>query len=371
MMVFARAECAGRIRWLETGGVGVGLQEMGNKGAVGVRMGYSTTKDAEEQQEEEEEAEAGEGEVSLSFIAAHLAPMEDGLQRRNEDWEHIVRSLVFTPVRATAVAAATHAYGFSDLGIEENEPLLQGSPDNSTPPSSGVYIPNTHVFLAGDLNYRTSDTKPDPHAYHFYPQPTTDATDPRHYSHLFKADQLTREIKAGKTFHGFSEDPINFPPTYKFSSRQAPFSNDDEVERWEWARHRWPSWCDRILFLSPLTPSKPSSKSNLETLHTYGYKALPKVDTSDHRPVALSVSVPLRAIPRSSVDGEGGNETRIQPPFTIDPQWRQNRDWARKKEIVVGLLAYVGYTWEGNGVLLATLFGGVGGYLVLSSLIGS
>ncbi|KAI9715057.1 MAG: hypothetical protein M1812_006174 [Candelaria pacifica] len=360
IMVFARRDRADAIRWLETGGVGVGLQEMGNKGAVGVRLGYSTSNNAREEEGEE---------VCLTFIAAHLAPMEDGLLRRNEDWEHIVRGLVFTPVRPKAVAAATHAPESSDLGVEENEPLLQGSPDNSTPPSNGIYTPTTHVFLAGDLNYRTSGTKPDPHAHQSYPQPTKDPTNPKHYSHLFKADQLTHEIEAGRTFHGFSEAPIDFPPTYKFSSRQAPFNSDDEVAKWEWARHRWPSWCDRILFLSPLNSPNPTTTSKPATLQTHGYMALPKMATSDHRPVALSVSVPLRANSKPSNGSEGGGDVSRQSPFAIDPQWREKQEWARKKEIVVGLMAYVGYTWEGTGVLLATVVGAVGGWLVLSSLI--
>ncbi|KAI9695851.1 MAG: hypothetical protein M1836_005968 [Candelina mexicana] len=363
IMVFARQERAKRIKWLETGGVGVGLHEMGNKGAVGIRLGYSASNYADEEDEDEGE------EISLTFLAAHLAPMEDGLQRRNKDWEHIVRGLVFTPVMPKAVAAANHASESSDLSIEEDQPLLQGSFDNSTSPSSGIYNQTSHVFLGGDLNYRTSDTRPDPRAYHSYPQPTKNSADPKHYSHLYKTDQLTREIKAGRTCHGFREASIDFPPTYKFSSRQAPFSSEDEVEKWEWARHRWPSWCDRIMFLSSLPHSDRSSSPDPAKLQLHGYTPLPKMDTSDHRPVALSMSVPLRAIPKPSSEGAGVKDVRIQSPFTMDPLWREKRDWARKKEIIVGFMAYAGYTWEGNGVLLATLIGGVGGWLILSSMI--
>lgn len=36
------------IRWLETGEVGVGVQEMGNKGAVGVRIGYAVENETTE-----------------------------------------------------------------------------------------------------------------------------------------------------------------------------------------------------------------------------------------------------------------------------------------------------------------------------------
>ncbi|KAI4124118.1 MAG: hypothetical protein LQ341_007104, partial [Variospora aurantia] len=75
-MVFVQEEQKGKIQWVETGGVGVGLQEMGNKGAVGVRLGYTVP----------------EGRImELTFVAAHLAPMEDALARRNKDWKNIVR----------------------------------------------------------------------------------------------------------------------------------------------------------------------------------------------------------------------------------------------------------------------------------------
>lgn len=66
LMVLAKREVKERVDWIQAGGCGVGVWEMGNKGGVGVRIGID--------------------EKELTFVAMHLAPMEDALKRRNEDW---------------------------------------------------------------------------------------------------------------------------------------------------------------------------------------------------------------------------------------------------------------------------------------------
>ncbi len=351
IMVFVKQDHVGAIEKMETAGVGVGLLGMGNKGAVGVRLGYSIGASDSEAME-------------ITFIAAHLAPMEDALERRNEDWKNIVRRSVFTPVGQGATRTATRPHG----GDGDEAPLLPGSTDNSTLPTSGLYNPTSHLFVAGDLNYRTSKIKPGPDDYQAYPQPTKDTTDPRHYSHLFKDDQFLRELKAGRTCHGLIEEPINFPPTYKYSDEQRAVAETDEQVRWDWAKHRWPSWCDRVLYLDTPTWMQESLPSAMIKIH--GYTALPLLSTSDHRPVALSCSVPLRAIPPPTGDHMPA-DLRLNPPFDIDPAWREKRAWARKMEIIVGILAYLSLTWEGKGLLLATIIGGVGGWMVIRSLIAS
>ena len=52
----------------------------------------------------------------------------------------------------------------------------------------------------------------------------------------------------------------------------------------------------------------------------------------------------------------------------IDPDWASRRDVARRKEYIAGCLAYLGLTWEGNGLLLATGIGIIGAWLVVRSL---
>jgi endonuclease/exonuclease/phosphatase family metal-dependent hydrolase len=318
IMIFAKD--ASYLSTLETAGVGVGLQEMGNKGAVGVRLKYEETQ--------------------LTFVAAHLAPMEDELQRRNEDWEHIVKGLVFT--REDEAKRDERA---------EDVPLLQGfSEGDSSGP--GMYSPKSHLFVAGDLNYRVSELRPTANDYRTFPQPTDPRESPNNFLNLFKSDQLRQELDRKTTMHGLSEAPIEFPPTYKYSANK----NDGQ---WNWARHRWPSWCDRVLYLNSPTWMQ-------EKIKITKYDALPQQDTSDHLPVALSLSVPLQPIPNPADDQD---DIRLHPPFEINPDWKSRRSAARKIEIAVGLAAYLSLTWEGNGLLLATLIGGIGGYLIIRSLL--
>ncbi|KAI7166405.1 hypothetical protein KC360_g9169, partial [Hortaea werneckii] len=145
IMVFAREEIWHRIQQVESAGVGVGLWEMGNKGAVGVRLSVRG---------------AGENSTTpFTFVAAHLAPMEPEWERRNQDWRSICENLVFEP--ESPPNDTTSRLNASP----ETEPLLSkpgsSSSSSSSNPSS-LYHPNTNLFLLGDLNYRASDTAPNP-----------------------------------------------------------------------------------------------------------------------------------------------------------------------------------------------------------------
>ncbi len=359
IMVFVLRDQTAQVRWLETAGVGVGVHEMGNKGAVGVRTGYSI----------------GDSTVDITLVSAHLAPMEDRTQRRNEDWMNIVRGLVFTPVSPTAVRETT-AQRLPQESSSDTEPLVAAAPEeDSIPPMSGLYTPTSHLFFAGDLNYRTSTTKPSPNAYLTWPQPTKDTTAPEHYSQLLPSDQLSRERKAGRTLHGLQEAPIDFPPTYKYSDEARSLAStkdygDNEPDTWLWAKHRVPSWCDRILYLD--LPSWMKAQSPSTKIQAHGYRALPLMATSDHRAVACSFSIPAQAIPEPTAQEEEEaikEDVRTMPPFDINPHWRERRETARVKEVVVGLASYLALTWEGRGILLAILFGALGGWAIVKSLL--
>ena len=348
IMAFLKEDLLDNIVWMETAGVGVGMQEMGNKGAVGIRIGYGL----------------GSKTMEMTFVAAHLAPMEDAVDRRNEDWMNIVKGLGFTRLAPKAIRIASR----SQVRNGEDAPLLPGSIDNGTTPTCGLYSPMSHLFLAGDLNYRTSQTKPSLEDYKAYPQPTEDVTDSKHYKNLLKHDQLTKALQAQETCHGLQEAAIDFPPTYKYSDKQRAVAETDAGVGWVWAKHRWPSWCDRILYLD--LPSWMRSTDSLAQIRVYEYMALPLMSTSDHRPVVLAVSLPLKAIPPPD-DEVTISDCRVNPPFEIDPQWRPKRAVARRKEVLVGILAYLALTWEGNGVLLATVLGALGGWAIISNSIGS
>ncbi|EMC93792.1 hypothetical protein BAUCODRAFT_74675 [Baudoinia panamericana UAMH 10762] len=325
IMVFARRQTKERIHWTQYAGTGVGLWRMGNKGAVGARFALRS-------------ADGGE-DCLLTVIAAHLAPMEERWRRRNEDWRSICESLVFedplhSPVR-------------SSKSDDDAQPLLSDVDDPIGQKKDGdagtLFRPDTHVFFAGDLNYRTADTSPPTSTQSTpWPKPVEDTEDEHHYSHLLQHDQLGRERKAGRTLHNLTEAaPIKFPPTYKYS-------NAAQRKEWHWAQHRMPSWCDRILVLEALPPD------------VHSYVALPVQPTSDHRPVALYCTIPDEQV-----------DSRVEPPFSIRQDWRDRRATARRLEIIVGLGAYLTMTWEGRTLLAGTIAGIVGGWLVLRALLGT
>ncbi|CAL5871940.1 uncharacterized protein PFLUO_LOCUS6196 [Penicillium psychrofluorescens] len=345
LMVFARSDVSDKISWIETAHVGFGVQEMGNKGAVGARMGYA--------------AEGRPSEtLDLTFVAAHLAPMEDGLEQRNLDWQSIVERLVFSQ---------QHEGAQSDEA-DENTALLRGHerrPSDSR--RQDIFAPNAYLFLAGDLNYRTSSIKPLKGDTIRFPRRTAEPSSPSHYSHLLEEDQLLREMHQGRSFHGMCEAPIDFPPTYKYSdaARDAARKGADGVEgddqEWLWASHRWPSWCDRILYLDG-----PSWAGAAGRVKTHAYNALPLLPQSDHRGVALALSVPVNPVP--DID-HMPSDAKVVAPFSIDPNWRHRRDVARRKEIAVGLVAYLGLTWEGNGMLLASTLSLFGAWYILRTFL--
>lgn len=343
IMAFVLTDKREHIKSLETGGVGVGMSEMGNKGAVGLRFEYSVGEDA----------------MELSVVAAHLAPMEEAVERRNQDWKNIVQRLVFVPVDPSSVLEPTQR------GDGDSEPLLPGSL-HAIGPESGLYKRTSYIILAGDLNYRTSSTKPLLSDVKDFPRPTEDLDDPRHWSHLLQHDQLSREIKAQKTCHGLNEAAINFPPTYKYSDKQQAIADVEDGSTWDWAWHRWPSWCDRILYLDLPTWTKKQVSSL--SIHVHAYNALPLMSTSDHRPVALSVSIPLTTSEDEVTNSESVN---VHPPFEIDPKWRERRNMARRKELFAGLTAFLGSTWEGNSIIIAVLVGAIGGWALVTRIMKS
>jgi hypothetical protein len=157
LMVYARSDVKDKIRSTETAEVGVGVYEMGNKGAVGARIGF-----------------AGDNEetVPITFVSAHLAPKEEECERRNLDWQSICEALVFT--RDDSNNSST-----MPQNAEDAQPLLSRDAEHtSNDATNTLFSPLSHVFFAGDLNYRTSDTQPEPSAHKIWPRPTCDPSHP-------------------------------------------------------------------------------------------------------------------------------------------------------------------------------------------------
>lgn len=340
LIVLARHETRDRIWWVETAGVGVGLAAMGNKGAAAARLGLGGDGD-------------DEGETVLTFVAAHLAPMEWNWERRNRDWQDICRGLVFErDVKAKELRGR-------GSNAPESERLLSTEDGDIEVRQGSLFSPPSHVFFAGDLNYRTSDTAPKPDDHENWPHPSQFVS--QAYDDMFKGDQLNREKNAGNTLHKLAEVNIDFPPTYKYSKAAqedaargvAKNLNADIIRSTStpWAKHRAPAWCDRILFLAAAPPK------------IHSYSAGPVQPTSDHRPVSLSFSVPTKPL--------GLTEADAKPPYPVNADWKEARAAARRYEFIVGIAAYLALTWEGEALLAGSIVGVLGGYLVLRAMLGT
>lgn len=95
------------------------------------------------------------------------------------------------------------------------------------------------------------------------------------YDKLLACDQLAREMEAGKVFSGFVEAPIAFPPTFKVIKGHPGL---------QYGMKRSPAWCDRVLVRSNL-PHK--------AVRFEDYYCCPEIATSDHKPVAATMQLPL------------------------------------------------------------------------------
>lgn len=352
IMAFAGTESAeDHIRWVETAGVGLGLYEMGNKGAVGLRVGWAV----------------GEDLTEITVVSAHLAPMEDALERRNEDWKNTVKRLAFTTGKCQSSSLHHHLKSSEDDENEDTarDPLLEVTEEVKKEETS-MFTPTSHLIFAGDLNYRTSLQKPSPVDYKDFPQPTEPPDSPRHFSALLEKDQLSLQMKSQKTCHGLQEARIDFPPTYKYSIRARLAAGSRQVSKteWLWAKHRWPSWCDRILFLG--MPSWMKSKYPGSRIATRNYTALPLMETSDHRPVAMEMDIPSVSLYVPESDHQRLDDVRCNPPFSLDPAWKSRKIAGRRREIAVGVGAFLCLTWEGRGILIAVFLGILGTWWIIT-----
>lgn len=243
--------------------------------------------------------------------------------------------------------------------------------------NASIFKPGTHLFVAGDLNYRISTTTP--------PKPATFPT-LETYSEFFERDQLTNEKRERRTLHGMSEAPVTFPPTYKIKhlnrdkaseainfeeyNQALQAGREGEVVPWKWASHRWPGWCDRILFLDipswvkrryESDSSGSSKQKSAPEIKILGYNSLPTMKTSDHQPVYLRALVPLLppeelSLPEDAdaLTGDDKLDPRVQLPVPVDMGAFERRAAARRKEVITGMTTLFFSTREG-ALVLATV----------------
>ncbi|KAI1320428.1 DNase I-like protein [Xylariaceae sp. FL0255] len=321
------------VHGLQSSEVGFGAGDMANKGAVGLRMLFARDSQSTE----------------LTFVSTHLAAMEWNLDKRNKNWESIVSGLVFEDPR-NLIGDPSARPTSRDGDDEETESLLS---HKNALHNISIYKPSSHLFVGGDLNYRISKTSPNVDSAFPDLQPGS----PNYYPRFLAQDQLKAEKDAGRTLHGLTEAGIEFPPTYKLSIKKDDSSPNPT---WKYASHRWPSWCDRILYLeTPGWAGKDKTK-----ITVLGYDALPPMKTSDHQPVFLRLTVPIlepaQLIPPDGIDAANSQDPRIKLPYTIDLQAWEHRAQVKKWEFLIGWSMLASQSKQGIGAFVAVFLIGLG-----------
>ena len=416
ILLFARDPS--KIQQIEEAECGFGAADMGDKGAVGLRVTWTDGDVDGKDKDTIMTTTGGPKTTELTFVATHLAAMEWNLKKRNANWRSIVSGLTFanpreilpkgefpaatresTPDRSgagdVAPVAGVDDADDADLAYSNDDsdaqPLLLNNNTASLLQSISIFKPSSHLFLAGDLNYRINTTTPPPLATY----PSFDPSSSNHFSNFLPRDQLTQEREAGRTMHGLSEAPIAFGPTYKYDVHPVTGEaiNQEAVSRgstqngipevpWRFASHRWPGWCDRVLYLDVPGWARGDSTTKKVEVEVEAYDSLPVVETSDHRPVFFRAKVPVLGeeemrLPSSIsiaseedeqlglLEEEWKKDPRVSMPVAVDVHAWERRAAARRKEVVVGWTAFLWSTKEGALVLATLLVMGVGSWWLL------
>ncbi|EGG25255.1 inositol 5-phosphatase [Cavenderia fasciculata] len=118
------------------------------------------------------------------------------------------------------------------------------------------------LIWCGDLNYRIDLGQNEAKQLIFNKQWQT----------LHAADQLLNERRAGRVFIGFQEQPLTFPPTYKYDVGTSVYDTSE--------KNRTPSYTDRILYRG-------------ETIKPINYRRH-ELYESDHRPISALFLVEVK-----------------------------------------------------------------------------
>ncbi|KAK2421592.1 Endonuclease/exonuclease/phosphatase family protein [Trifolium repens] len=242
---------------IDAGAVPCGFgRAIGNKGGVGLRIRVYDR--------------------IMCFVNCHLAAHLEAVNRRNADFDHIYRNMVFSrssnllntaagmvPYLFLSCSLAFSTYLFWLLyscglpfvlsvtaGVSTSAHMLRGTNAMgvSSEEAKHELSDADMVVFFGDFNYRLFGISYDE---------ARDFVSQRCFDWLREKDQLKAEMKAGKVFQGMREAIIKFPPTYKFERHQAGLGGYDSGEK-----KRIPAWCDRIIYRD--TRPAPVSECNLD-----------------------------------------------------------------------------------------------------------
>ncbi|KAH7833519.1 hypothetical protein Vadar_007128 [Vaccinium darrowii] len=254
---------------LDVAAVACGLgRAIGNKGGVGLRLRVYDR--------------------IICFVNCHLAAHLEAVNRRNADFDHIYRTMVFS--------RSSNLLNTASAGATTAAQMLRGTNAGGSNPEEGrpdLAEADMVIFL-GDFNYRLFGISYDE---------ARDFVSQRSFDWLREKDQLRAEMKAGKVFQGMHEALIRFPPTYKFEKGKSGLGGYDSGEK-----KRIPAWCDRILYRDSRSDS--TSGCSLEcpiVTSILQYEACMEVTESDHKPVRCKLNLDIARVDRSVRRQEVGN----------------------------------------------------------------
>ncbi|PWN50486.1 DNase I-like protein, partial [Violaceomyces palustris] len=280
---------ASRVKEIRTAKVGTGLAGlMGNKGAVGVRLVIADRALGDDQEQHQ----------ILTFVSAHLTAHDHNVERRNWDYQQIVKRLVFEPsslTRLPPIQVGTKASFPSSSSAPDPDELKQRYQSASSSSSSSRYediqpkaldnqehtiYDTDHLFLFGDLNHRISLSSP-----HLTKRSLEETLSRRDWASLQPFDQLSAQRLSDppRSFHGLTElsiQEMNIPPTYKYKPVRERREKGKKGESGEGggekkdtpllnqlSSKRVPGWTDRILWAS-------SSSSSSEVANKGGQESV-------------------------------------------------------------------------------------------------
>jgi hypothetical protein len=216
LTVFAHKSIKEKIVYHESNVVATGIgNRFGNKGGCGIAICIDN--------------------VSLLFIASHMAAHQHKVKARNKDFNSI------------------------NTKMKLSRPDFMPWKNKETPKGlRTVSDAFHHVFWMGDFNYRINGTR----------RAVDKMLSLDMHEALLANDQLSIEKRLGNVFTGFSEGPLNFRPTYKYDK----LTNNYDSSK----KRRIPAWTDRVLW---------RSNQGSDALALLAYDCEETVMTSDHRAV--------------------------------------------------------------------------------------
>ncbi|XP_075486048.1 type II inositol polyphosphate 5-phosphatase 15-like [Primulina tabacum] len=256
--VWVRNNIRGHVGDVDVAAVPCGLgRAIGNKGAVGLRMRVY-------------------GRV-MCFVNCHFAAHLEAVNRRNADFDHVYRTMVFSrPSNLLNTASAGVSSAVQILRVTNAMGInpVEGMPELSEA--------DMVVFL-GDFNYRLGGISYDE---------ARDFVSQRCFDWLKERDQLREEMEAGNVFQGMREGYIGFPPSYKFEKHQSGLAGYDSGEK-----KRIPAWCDRILYRDNRSALASTCSLDCPVVSSIvQYEACMDVTDSDHKPVRCILSVEVARV---------------------------------------------------------------------------